>query len=155
MKSRQDMITLFVVRPGEADGSYEFLQLHRSPNDYLGNTWQIVRGGVDANESYAQGVLRELREETGLRPVKFYRLGTVESFYTEADDTLWHSVAFCAIVDRAAIVKMNEEHDDFRWVPRQAMKGLTMWASERGLLEELLRDILDDGIAKAHLEIAL
>ena len=153
MKSRHDMITVFVVR--ENAGSHDFLQLHRVPDDYLGDTWQLVRGGVDAGESFAAGALRELREEAGLVPREFYRLGAVEAFYTNADDTLWHSVAFCAIVDRAQVVKLNEEHDAFRWVTRDQIDASMMWASERALLPDLCRDILDDGPAKPHLRIPI
>jgi dATP pyrophosphohydrolase len=147
------MITVFVVRPDASNSSQEFLQLHRDPNDFLGSTWQTVRGGVDEGESYVAAALRELREEAGLAPTEFYRLGAVESFYTDANDTLWHSVAFCAVVDREQGVRLNEEHDDFRWVPRDQIESQMMWASERALLPDLCRDILDDGPARMHLRI--
>jgi 8-oxo-dGTP pyrophosphatase MutT (NUDIX family) len=153
MKSRDAMVTVFVVRPDERGASQEFLQLHRSPDDYLGNTWQLVRGGVDAGETFAQAALRELMEEAGLTPQEFYRLGAVESFYTDVDDTLWHSVAFCAVVDRAQKVRLNEEHDAFRWIARDKIECEMMWASERKLLPDLCRDILDNGAAKEHLLI--
>ena len=155
MNVRHDMITVFVVRPDSSGDSTEFLQLHRAKDDYLGQTWQIVRGGVDAGESYLQAALRELREETGLAPREFYRLGAVESFFTAIDDTLWHSVAFCAVADRAQDVRLNEEHDAFRWIPRAQIETATMWASERALLAELGRDILDNGSAKPHLRVVL
>ena len=32
------------------------------PEDYLGNTWQIVRGTVEEKETFLQGALRELRD---------------------------------------------------------------------------------------------
>jgi len=149
------MVTVFVVRPDETGQSQEFLQLYRSPEDYLGDTWQIVRGGVEKDEPYAKAALRELLEETGLTPREFYRLGTVESFYVAVDDAIWHSVVFCALVDRTQFVRLNEEHRDYRWVPRQKIDLLTMWASERSLLPDLCRDILDDGNAKIHLKIEI
>ena len=155
MKSRHDMITVFVVRPDESGVSQEFLQLHRVPEDYLGNTWQFVRGSVDEGETFLSGALRELREETGLTPREFYRLGAVESFYTAVDDTLWHSVAFCAIVDCQQEVQLNDEHDAFRWVPRNQLDPQLMWASERALLPDLCRDILDNSIAKPHLRLEI
>jgi dATP pyrophosphohydrolase len=83
-----------------------------------------------------------------------YRLGVVESFYTEVDDTLWHSVPFCAFVSRDQQVNLNEEHDQFRWVPRDQIESQTMWASERSLLHVLFRDILSgDSRAKPFLRI--
>ena len=153
MNFRHDMITVFVVRPDQTGRSHEFLQLHRAPDDYLGNTWQLVRGGIDEGESFVAGALRELKEEAGLVPRELYRLGAIESFYTNVDDTLWHSVVFCAMVDRMQMVTLNEEHDAFRWIARQQIDAHSMWASERALLPDLCRDILDDGPAKKHLQI--
>jgi 8-oxo-dGTP pyrophosphatase MutT (NUDIX family) len=155
MKCRHDIITVFVVRPDDGGTSHEFLQLHRVPDDYLGDTWQLIRGGVDEGESFAAGALRELREEAGLTPREFYRLGAVESFYTNVDDTLWHSVVFCAIVERSQVVTLNEEHDALRWVPRERMDTQCMWTSERALLPDLCRDILGDGPAKPHLRLPI
>src|SRR4051812_38096329 len=118
MKTRSDMVTVFVARPDSAGTSHEFLQLHRAPDDYMGNTWQIVRGTLEPGETAIEGALRELREESGLVPTEFYRLGRVESFYRAIDDTLWHSVSFVALVGQDAQVVLNEEHDDARWMPR-------------------------------------
>src|SRR5262245_61894906 len=139
MNVSSNMVTIFVAR-STADGrSHEFLQLHRAADDYMGNTWQLVRGGLHENENAVTGALRELQEEAGLTPLEFYRLGTVESFYTAVDDTLWHSVAFCAIVARDAIVTLNDEHNAHRWTLRYQFAQACMWASERNLLDELFR----------------
>ena len=153
MINRSDMVTVFVVRPDESGRSHEFLQLHRHPDDFMGNTWQIIRGGMNEGETAVQGALRELREEAGLVPKELYRLGTLESFYIPHEDTLWHAVAFVAIVGRDAKVTLNEEHDDFRWLARADVAELTMWASERALLDEIDHDILRDSLAKPHLRI--
>jgi dihydroneopterin triphosphate diphosphatase len=155
MNVSSNMVTIFVVRPTADATSHEFLQLHRVPDDYMGDTWQLIRGGLNENENAVAGALRELREESGLTPQEFYRLGTVESFYTAIDDTLWHSVAFCALIARDAQLALNEEHDAYRWTPRDKFPQVCMWASERNLLDELLREILDDGPAKPHLRISL
>jgi len=149
------MITVFVVRPDARRLSYEFLQLLRAKDDYMGGTWQIIRGGVHEGEMYAQAALREMREESGLVPNEFYRLGTVESFYTDVDDTLWHSAPFCAIVDRNQVARVNEEHEVLRWTPRDRIDAETMWQSERDLLAGLMRDILDGGPSKPFLRIRL
>jgi dATP pyrophosphohydrolase len=149
------MVTVVVVRPDATGQSHELLQMRRAKDDYMGGTWQVIRGGVDPNENVIHAALRELREETGLVPREFYRGGSVESFYIETDDTLWHAIAFCAIVDRASEVKLNEEHDAFRWVPRDQMLSQVMWASERQILSDLYHDILDNGPGKPYLRVKL
>jgi dATP pyrophosphohydrolase len=147
------MVTVFVVRADESADSHEFLQLRRASDDYMGGTWQTIRGGVQPDESYVNAALREMREETGLTPKEVYRLDSVESFYLQADDTLWNSVAFCALVNRDQPVKLNEEHDDFRWIARDDIERHTLWSSELRLLSDLKRTILDDAPSKPYLRI--
>jgi dATP pyrophosphohydrolase len=101
MTIKSGMITVFIVRPDATGQSHEFLQLLRAPNVIHGQTWQIVRGKVEAGESFMAAALRELREETALVPRVFYRVGTVETFYTSIGDTIWHSVP-CADRPRPA-----------------------------------------------------
>jgi dATP pyrophosphohydrolase len=153
MNVRHDMVTVFVARP--AGTSHEFLQLRRVPVSYMGGTWQTVRGKIKAGETAVQGALRELREETGLTPIEFYRVPGIESFYTQPDDTIWHNAAFFAIVDRAAPITFNHEHDAHRWVPAGEVDAHFMWPDERRLIGEIVHEILGNGLAKLHLIVPL
>jgi dATP pyrophosphohydrolase len=150
------MIACHVIRPGPAGGgSHEFLQLRRSAGDYLGGTWQIVRGTANPGELAWQTALRELREETGLVPGEFYKLSLIESFYLIPGETLWQVPCFCAVVPRSAEVQLNDEHDDFRWVPRNQIDAVTMWPGERLVLAEVMREICDDGLSKPHVRVKM
>ncbi|HEX8912314.1 MAG TPA: NUDIX domain-containing protein [Humisphaera sp.] len=154
MTVRQDMIACHVIRPGPAGGeSHEFLQLRRSAGDYLGGTWQIVRGRLEPKETAWQGALRELREETGLAPAEFYKLSLLESFYLVPGETIWQVPSFVAVVPREAEVVLNEEHEAYRWVPRDEIDALTMWAGERLVLAEVMREICDEGLSKPHIRL--
>ena len=153
MNVRHDMVTVFVVRPDARGASHEILYMRRAASAYMGGTWAVVRGGVNAGEPYLDAALRELREATALRPRELYRLGSIESFYTLAHDTLWHSVPFCAIVSRNDEVRLNSEHDEYRWVHREHALRDSMWASERQVLTDVFHDILDDGVAKPYLRV--
>jgi ADP-ribose pyrophosphatase YjhB (NUDIX family) len=155
MNVRHDKITLFIVRPGEGTNEQEFLQLRRCDGEFLAGTWAIVRGGVERGEAYSAAAIRELREETGLSARELYRSGTIESFHTQDDDTLWHSVVFVAIVARDGAVRLNEEHDAFRWTPRSRIESETLWPSERAVLGDVIREILDNGRAKPYLRVQL
>ncbi|MGH7178320.1 MAG: NUDIX domain-containing protein [Tepidisphaeraceae bacterium] len=155
MNVRHDMVTVFVARADASGASHEFLQLRRDEQDSMGGTWQFIRGAVETGESYVQAALREIQEECGLTPAEFYRVGSVESFYTSVDDTLWHSVVFCALVARDACVRLNHEHSEFRWTHRNEIKRASIWASERRILKDVLCEILDSGPAKTYLRIDL
>ena len=156
MNVRYDMVSCFVVRPDASGTSHEFLQLRRAAGDYMGSTWQIIRGTSDPGETAPQAALRELREEAGLVPREFYRLTHLEVFYIPAEDTIWHCPGFCAVVGRDADVRLNPEHDAARWVPRSQIESVSMWASELPAIADLCRNILDDdGPAKPYLRIEL
>ena len=155
MKPRYDMVNCYVVRPGATGGAHEFLQLRRAAGEPLAGAWAIVRGGIEEGETAWQAALRELHEETGLRPLEFYQLDTIDLFYLVAGDGLWHVPGFCAVVGRDAEVVLNEEHDAHRWTPRARIDSDFLWPGERAQLAELCREILDDGPAKPYLRIPL
>jgi dATP pyrophosphohydrolase len=150
------MVNCFVVRPAaSAAGAHEFLQLRRAPHESLGGAWSTIRGGIHDGETAWQAARRELAEETGLTPRDFYQLDTIDNFYLVDGDTLWHAPGFCALVNREVQVVLNEEHDAFRWVPRERIDADFLWPGERAQLAELCREILDDGPAKKYLRIKL
>jgi 8-oxo-dGTP pyrophosphatase MutT (NUDIX family) len=155
MNVRYDMVACYVVRPGAEDRPHEFLQILRAEADYMGGTWQTVYGTAAPDEPLWQAAARELREETGLAPVEFYRLATVRSFYTPHNDTVWHVSPFCAVVKRSAALVLNDEHTAVRWVPRDAAVEGFMWATDRETAAEICRDVLDAGPAKRYLRIDL
>ena len=155
MNVRYDMVTCFVVRPGEQAGTHEFLQLRRASTEFMGGAWSTVRGRIETGETGWAAALRELEEETSLTPTDFYQVDTVDVFYLHGDDTIWHCPGFCAIVARDAAVTLNPEHDAFRWIDRSRIDQDFLWPGERAQLAELCREILDNGPAKPYLHIAV
>ncbi|HEV7298621.1 MAG TPA: NUDIX domain-containing protein [Tepidisphaeraceae bacterium] len=146
------MIAVFVVRRS-ADHGHEFLQLRRSASEFMAGSWQIVRGKIESGETAVHAALRELLEETGLTPIEFYALCSVETFFLASRNTIMHVPVFCAFVDDTAAVTLNEEHDASRWVPRLRMRAAITWASERAVLREVLDDLLPNSLAKPHLRV--
>lgn len=152
MNVRHDMVTLFVARP--AGTSHELLQLRRISGDYMGGTWQTVRGMIETGETAAQAALRELGEETSLWPFELYALSSIESLYIQHADTMWHCPVFGVIVSSGKVV-LDAEHDEHRWVALESIDRSFMWPTERSLIREFRDEILGDGLTKPHLRIDL
>ncbi|HBQ58180.1 MAG TPA: NUDIX domain-containing protein, partial [Balneolaceae bacterium] len=58
-----------------------FLIFKRSANKIYANQWRMVGGKVQEGESRWEAGLRELKEETGLTPLKFWTIPSVNQFY--------------------------------------------------------------------------
>jgi dATP pyrophosphohydrolase len=153
MNLRHHYVQCHVLRA--APGTHEFLQLRRAPGEFMAGTWQIVNGRIESGEKAWQTALRELREETGLEPLEFYQLDTVNTFYLASDDAIWYCPGFCAIAPAGTAVILDAEHDSFRWVPRDQIDSQLMWPGERQALAEIFREILGNGLAKPHLRLAI
>lgn len=155
MTPRYDMVNCHVIRPSPDGRLGEFLQLLRAGGDYGAGMWAIVRGRIEAGETAWQAALRELREETTLAPTEFYALNTLDTFYLARDDAVWHVSGFVAVVARDSAIRLNEEHEESRWVSRDAVDASYLWPGERAQLNELLREIVDSGPAKQFLQVRL
>ena len=153
MRVRYDMVQCHVVR--QTRNTWEFLQLLRAAGRYMAGTWQIVSGSIENEETAWQAALRELAEETALRPAEFYKLDMVDTFYIAGIDTMYHAPVFCAIVSSDANVTLNDEHTQFRWVDLAAAELHVTWPSDARAIREISRDIPQDSPAKPYLRISL
>jgi dATP pyrophosphohydrolase len=137
------------------DNTFELLLAHRTEGSYMGGTWQLIGGRLEAGEKAWQAALREMREETGLVPIEFYRLDALSHFYRSDDDSLNLAPMFCAIVDPGAVVTLNPEHSDFAWVNMEEAHSRLMWPGDIRALEEVKAVILGNGTAKPYMRIPL
>ena len=149
MKVRYDKVIVYVLRPSEDGKDWEILQMRRRADVYLGGTWQFCSGGIESGETPAEAAVRELREETGLVPRQFTFLSHVESFQVP-QGTIWHRTGFCAVVNRADAVQLNDEHTAFRWIRRREIHAKVTWPGEKTALAEIFREHLRPSLSQKH-----
>jgi dATP pyrophosphohydrolase len=133
----------------------EVLLLKRAEGRYMGGTWHAVHGRIESGETAWQTALRELREETRLRPVKFYQLDLVNTFYVAKEDAIHCCPSFAAEVDADAEPILNEEHTAYRWLPLPLAMREFFWTGQRRALREIQEDIIVGSSARRHLGITL
>ncbi len=134
----------------------EILQIHRSSkaNGHQ-HSWQTVYGGIEPGETALQAALRELREETGLVPVRMFQVEYLETFYFRHSDSLLLMPVFAVEVAADAAPVLNHEHDAYRWVAEGDVKTAFMWRTQRHARRVLLEMLREDSAAMRFLAIKL
>ena len=116
----------------------EVLALRRSHAGRCPESWETVHGTIEPGETPVQASLRELREETGLVPEKFYNLSRTEAFYQHRTDELAVIPVFVAFVAPGATVRLSAEHDRAEWLRPSAAAMRFAWPRERRALDDIL-----------------
>ena len=131
---RATLIDVYVLR-GRGP-AMECLVLRRGPAGRCPGSWETVHGHIETGEAPREAAVRELFEETGLRPERLYNLSRVEAFYLHGTDAVELIPVFAAFVE-AAPVRIGPEHEAFEWLPFAEARGRFAWPRERRALEDV------------------
>ena len=120
----RDGILAIVYR--KFNGESEFLAMHRVKN-WTG--WEFPKGGTKRGESHHQALIRELKEECGIRESEIVSIHpTGNDFRIDYPKSLWEKAGFNGALYKifnvelkhsvkVTITKNDEpEHDEFRWI---------------------------------------
>lgn len=133
---RVSIVDVYVLRPN--DRGYDILVLRRAQGKKRAGSWEAVHGKIDSGEKPAAAARRELFEETGLKPDRFYNLSRVESFYQHQEDEIALIPVFAAVVPRGAVVKLSDEHDDHAWLLPEGATRRFSWPRESRALADAI-----------------
>lgn len=131
---RVSLVDLYVLRG--AGAALECLALRRAAGGRCPGSWEAVHGHIEPGESPADAARRELREETGLVPLRLYNLSRVELFYQHRQDEVALVPVFVAFADPEARVVLGSEHDRSEWLPVREAAGRLAWPRERRALDD-------------------
>lgn len=131
--------SIFVLREGPE--GVEVLLLKRAQT--LKGLWCQVAGKIEEGETAWQAGLRELREETGLVPQRYYSADVIEQFYEAERDAITVGPVFVAYVDAGADVRLNEEHSDFRWFRPTEARARLEFGGQRRVLDRIVEDFIE------------
>ena len=112
-----------IVREGRV------LVVHRDRYD----DWSLPKGKLEPGESWEQGALREVEEETGLRCSLGEELGRTHRLDAQGRDK---EVRYFAMSSSGEPVASNEV-DEVRWVPLAEAAAFLSYADEADLLARL------------------
>ncbi len=129
----------------------EFLLLKRAKGKIYQGQWRMIGGKVEPGETSWQAALRELSEETGLVPDKFWTIPSVNTFYEHKRDMVHHIPAFAAEIHSAKTPELDDEHTEFDWLALDEALSRINWPEQRRLMKltnSIIteNEILDDWI---------
>jgi dATP pyrophosphohydrolase len=130
----------------------KFLLLKRAVHKIYPGTWQMITASCEKKESTPQTAIRELKEETGLEPVKLYSVPHVNTFYFDLNDSICLSPVFLAIVDSDK-VKISNEHTEYKWVTYDEAIDIINWPDQIESLNVIWRYLNDEKLFKKMTEI--
>lgn len=139
-----------VVALRQTEQRADVLLLKRTQS--LAGTWCQVAGAIEAEETAWQAALRELYEETGLRPQSLYSADICEQFYEAHRDAISILPVFVAFIHPTAQVLLNHEHSDAQWVSFDAAYEMVEFGGQRRVLRWIEAEFVNRA-PSAHLRV--
>lgn len=94
----------------------------------------MIGGKVKKNEKYWEAALREMEEETGLRPRKMFTLPSVNQFYEHRTDKILTIPAFAGEISLNDTIRLNSEHNEFEWFDVESAVEKVVWTEQQRLI---------------------
>jgi dihydroneopterin triphosphate diphosphatase len=110
-------VQVHIARQMPESGEFEFLVIQRSEDrEIYPLLWQVVTGWINEGEKALDAALREVQEETGLIPVKFWTIPYISTFFNPKSDLINAAQVFGMIVPYYCNVQLSDEHRDYKWL---------------------------------------
>jgi len=131
-----------------------FLIMKRASERIYAGIYHCVHGKILPGEMAWETALREMSEETGLSPVRFWVADFTSSFYEAAEDRMNLVPVFAAEVE-TELVKIGQEHESYDWLSLEDAVEQVSWENHKRALRAIARMMQKGFEAKKWLEIQL
>lgn len=127
------IVDVLAFRPVER--GWQALALRRRAGTRCAGSWEMVHGNVMDGESLPDAAVRELFEETGLKPARLLSV-TMHPFYLVPKGSVQLAAVFAAVVAPDAAVVLGDEHDKHAWLTVSQARRRYSWPHERRHLDD-------------------
>jgi dihydroneopterin triphosphate diphosphatase len=123
------------------DDGWKFLVLRRADTESYGGFWGFMTGSKQPDETVAQLVVRELMEETGLRPQSMWGTEYLVQFYEPEFDKIWILPVIVAVMPTTAKVKLSAENSEFLWLSADQAKHRVSWRNLVRAIDDVAEEL--------------
>ena len=124
----------------------EFLVAKRAPGQRYQHQWRMIAGTVKDAETAWEAALRELGEETGVQPVRFWTVPSLNHFYEPETDAVYLIPVFAAQLPAETEIILNQEHVESRWIQINHIQRYIYWPEQQRLMKLIHRILSSDAI---------
>ncbi|EPP4298107.1 NUDIX hydrolase [Vibrio navarrensis] len=121
------------VALSQIDGVTKMLLMKRIKGGY----WCHVAGTIERNETGWQAIIREFREETQIEVTSLYNAQYIEQFYESSANVIELIPVFVVLCDANQVVRLNDEHTEFKWCTLPEAKELAPFPSQHEAFEHI------------------
>ena len=125
-----------------------YLLLHRVLN-WQG--WEFPKGGIEKGEGEEEALIREVREETGLKNIEIIKkINIVKYKGGNGNQYIYHQYLVKGDASEKVVLQKEPvvEHDDYVWVGFEEAHDLLTWPNDKETLkkaDEMVRELMKNG----------
>jgi 8-oxo-dGTP pyrophosphatase MutT (NUDIX family) len=129
---------------------FKNLQIKYLLLQYGAGHWDFVKGNVEPNESEAETVLRELKEETAIVATKLIEgfRERIQYFYRRQGETIQKEVVFYLIQADQEKVELSFEHVGYEWLDYQHTLERLTFKNAKDVLQKANAFLQGHGMTK-------
>ena len=122
------IVDAYVFR--KVENKVQFLLLKRAGTKIYEHLWQGVAGKIEKGETAWQAAVRELKEETGLTPIRMFIADHVSTFYEENGDLI-NLVPVFGIETETKRITLSSEHSEYKWMDFEDAERTLAWNGQK------------------------
>ena len=129
-----------------SDEALTFWVGRRAPGKPYAGQWRMVGGKAREGEKAWEAALRELNEELGIQPVRFWSPPTLNQFYEPATDRIRHIPVFGAQIETSAVIQLDDEHTAYRWITIDQAERYIYWPEQLRIIRLIHKLVTEEAI---------